>query len=47
MSSSNDEDRKRGVPLPKEPDGDGFPAEKDVSTPPKDSDQGEHPDKKR
>jgi len=46
MSSSSN-DNKQEAPPPKEPDGDGFPAEKDVSAPPPGSDQSKHADKKR
>lgn len=47
MSTPTNDDKKRAIRLPKEPEGDGFPPEKDVSTPPAGTDQSKHADKKR
>lgn len=43
--NGNGAEDKRG--LPKEPPNDGFPHDNDVSTPPKNTDQSDHRDKKR
>lgn len=43
--NGNASEDKRG--LPKGPPNDGFPRDTDVSTPPKDTDQSAHRDKKR